>query len=76
MNIAESREPVGGIAKGGTIPEMRLCLAVKGYRQLLDILTRASEGKTGGDALKANPWLPAVMRKKSSDCQRRPSEVR
>ncbi len=36
-----------------TIPEMRLFLAVKGYRQMLDTLTRASEGKTGADALKA-----------------------
>ncbi len=36
-----------------TIPEMRLFLAVKGYRQMLDTLTRASEGKTGAHALKA-----------------------
>jgi hypothetical protein len=36
-----------------TIPEMRLFLAVKGYRQLMEILTRESDGKTGAGALKA-----------------------
>ena len=36
-----------------TIDEMRLFLAIKGYRQVFDLLTAETAGKTGAAALRA-----------------------
>jgi hypothetical protein len=59
-----------------SVPDMRFALAIKGYREMHEILTAETKGKSGIAAFGRWHWLFDVMRKSDRACQPQRSEAR
>lgn len=58
-----------------TIDEMRLFLAIKGYRQIFDVLTAETASKTGAPALRAMAVAPVATLKRGQAFRPRPFDA-